>query len=377
MIITAVHYVLFLIITLSLYTIIYHWVVQARHKNISFRFPRLKTEPLTRVISESPFSRLAIFNPSLEPEFHNDRVRFIFRYTPGHQVGAAFNYISSYPYQEIEGFNNEFKGVRFQVRAVTGFMNRKLETTDYEYIYFPVNYYEWQEETVLWLQGEDIKFVNGNSSRVISVLPGKNNTTRLALMNLARDPITSKLCLLPVKILSPPRQRHKNWIGLNDNTFIKSISPKWSVNDEEFDVNIHRHLDLRISNGGKAAYNNNLHLGGCICRFTDKSYLIAAHSYRPYRTVFIEISDSYPHLPIRFGPLVQLTNDDETYIENVTSLTRMDDNHILVGMGLEDSCCKFVVIKITLLDAYLRNRGTYDSWMVSSGRITHENQLMD
>lgn len=367
--------ILILLITVSLYTFIYHWVVQKRHKNTIYQFPKLKTEALNKTISNPFLSRLAIFNPTLENEF-KERTRFICRYTPGHQIGAAFNYLSSYPYPEIEGFNNQFKGVRFQVRAITGFMNRDLETTEFENIYFPINYYEWQVETVLWLQGEDIRFVNGSSSTVITVLPGKNNSTRLALMNLVRDPVTAKLFLLPKKLISPPHQINKNWIAVDERTFIKSISPKWVVNEEEFEIDIHRKLDLRISNWGRSLHDENLHLGGCMCRFTENSYLIAAHTHRPYRTVFIEISSTYPFLPIRFGLPVRLTEDDETYIENVTSLSRMGEDHVLIGMGLEDSCSKFIVIKITVIDAYLRCRGTYDSWVVPPGRITHENQLI-
>jgi hypothetical protein len=313
----------------------------------------------------------AIFNPSVYVTPRESTV-IIARYTPGHQLTAGLAYLPPGTEDDLDldlGFSLPENGLRFLPRAIL----YRGGLRDPELVYVPVNLFPWQEETSIWKQGEDLRLfkVKGRDNLVaLGVLLDNKHSSRLAIGEISTRRET--LCWIPRILLNGPGESDKNWTLLKQSSgelyFLTHAFPRWRVVAVHYQTGVLREvmnvdtsrviraMDIRISNYG-ASYTRDvlgaLHLGGGeAARFRPGTKLLALHTHRPYRTVFCEVS-SETLLPLRLStPLA--VRDNARFIEIVTSVSELDEERIILGVGVEDCAAEIIVHRKSVIDKTLK-----------------------
>jgi hypothetical protein len=356
-----------------LYLYVYQYIIH----HVKFKYaPTVSklTKPCTRLRLQQPSTYTsilrAVFNPSAWVG-GSQGMKVIARYTPGHQLTAGLSFLACDDLDLDYGFRSK-TGVIFKPRALI------YGSKGVELVYVPVNGYRWQGESAIWKQGEDIRLITGpnNTLMGMGVLVEFNDrgggvSSRLGLGEFKYT--SGKLCWLPTILLNKAGESDKNWTVIkregSELFFLTDAFPRWRVVAvdcisktirETMDIDtsqIIKAMDIRISNYGRRDKDmlEALHLGGGEAgRFIGGRLLIALHTHRPYRTVFCEI-DSRTMTPTRLSfPSAVTKEGAESFIELVTSVSELDDEHIILGVGLEDATAEIVVHKKSSIDKILK-----------------------
>lgn len=319
-----------ILLLIAIYIFGYYYVV---HGRLSCEYTGIRVDAdVCRVVKTGIFEKNVLFNPSMTSTKDGHLV-VVHRYTPGHQIGACVAYIEDRDHEE----EFEINGIKYRRRAYIGWGFNPSEP-----LYVPTNVFPWQWENGIWKQGEDIRLISPNECLTVFPYVFENRLlSRLVRCEIIRDVKSKKLTLGSIKIISPYGESHKNWVYLAPKLYLTNAFPRWIVRRESGEIvmdvdkgTILRKLNIKIS--------SHIHLGGCSCKWSEDTMIVAMHTVRPYRNILCEIS-SKTYNPLRISHPLQLSDSRNTFIENVTGLAH-HKGKLYLSWGYEDRESRFTIL---------------------------------